>query len=142
MLPFTSKEIKSKDCFDLFHCDIWGKYRIPSFSRASYFLTIIKDCMVFLLNFKHEASKHLINFNKLIKNQFGRYVKKIRCDNGSKFTSNDMLKFYNEQGILLETICPHTPQQNGVVERKHRHLLETAHALRFETNLPKRFWGE
>nr|GFA80379.1 putative ribonuclease H-like domain-containing protein [Tanacetum cinerariifolium] len=36
----------------------------------------------------------------------------------------------------------HTPQQNGVVERKHRHLLETAWALRFEANLPTRFWGE
>ncbi|KAD4887930.1 hypothetical protein E3N88_20003 [Mikania micrantha] len=36
-------------------------------------------------------------------------------------------------------MCPHTPQQNGVVERKHRHLLETARALRFEAYLPKDF---
>ncbi|KAJ9561853.1 LOW QUALITY PROTEIN: hypothetical protein OSB04_007013 [Centaurea solstitialis] len=53
-----------------------------------------------------------------------------------------MVNFYGEKGILLETTCPHTPQQNGVVERKHRHLLETARALRFEANLPKVFWGE
>ncbi|KAD7479992.1 hypothetical protein E3N88_03128 [Mikania micrantha] len=53
-----------------------------------------------------------------------------------------MLEFYANQGIVLETTCPHTPQQNGVVERKHRHLLETARALRFEANLPIKFWGE
>ncbi|KAI3817353.1 hypothetical protein L1987_11143 [Smallanthus sonchifolius] len=56
--------------------------------------------------------------------------------------SSRMKDFYNEQGIVLETTCPHTPQQNGVVERKHRHLLETTRALRFEENLPKKFWGE
>lgn len=53
-----------------------------------------------------------------------------------------MHDFYTKQGIILETTCPHTPQQNGVVERKHRHLLEIARALRFEASLPTRFWGE
>ncbi|KAD6455029.1 hypothetical protein E3N88_09735 [Mikania micrantha] len=53
-----------------------------------------------------------------------------------------MLEFYAKEGIVLETTCPHTPQQNGVVERKHRHLLETARALKFEANLPTKFWGE
>ncbi|GKD15401.1 retrotransposon protein, putative, ty1-copia subclass [Tanacetum coccineum] len=47
---------------------------------------------------------------------------------------------FDKKGIILETSCIHTPQQNGVVERKHRHLLETARALRFEANLPTRFW--
>ena len=81
-------------------------------------------------------------FFKLIKTQFRKSVKRVRSDNGGEFTSNEMVSFYDEEGILLETTCPHTPQQNGVVERKHRHLLETARALRFEANLPKGFWGE
>ncbi|KAJ0487829.1 putative RNA-directed DNA polymerase [Helianthus annuus] len=53
-----------------------------------------------------------------------------------------MMNFYLEQGTSLETTCTHTPQQDGVVERKHRHLLDTARTLMFEANLPKRFWGE
>lgn len=52
------------------------------------------------------------------------------------------MDYYASQGILLETSCPHTPQQNGVVERKHRHLLEMARALMFEAGLPTKFWGE
>ncbi|GKC35599.1 retrovirus-related pol polyprotein from transposon TNT 1-94 [Tanacetum coccineum] len=89
-----------------------------------------------------DSCDHLVDFHKLVKTQFGKLIKRIRCDNGGEFVSNRMSDFYTEQGIILETTCPHMPQQNGVVERKHMHLLETARALRFEANLPKRFWGE
>lgn len=46
-----------------------------------------------------------------------------------------------EHGILHQKSMTYTPQQNGVVERKHRHLLDTAHALKIHANLPKSFWG-
>lgn len=39
-------------------------------------------------------------------------------------------------------ICSVTPQQNGVVERKHRHLLETSRALYLQSKVPIIFWGE
>ncbi|KAD6119214.1 hypothetical protein E3N88_10485 [Mikania micrantha] len=78
----------------------------------------------------------------MVKTQFQKKIKCFRCDNGGEFTSNAMKAFYNDKGITLETTCPHTPQQNGVVERKHRHLLEVARALRFEAGLPIKFWGE
>lgn len=43
---------------------------------------------------------------------------------------------------MLETTCPHTPQQNSVVETKNRHILEIVSTLKFEANLPVRFWGD
>nr|GFC45020.1 retrovirus-related Pol polyprotein from transposon TNT 1-94 [Tanacetum cinerariifolium] len=145
-LPFPTGFIKTKAPFELIHCDIWGGYRIPSYTKDNYFLTIVDDftraIWIFLLKHKNKASQHLQNFYKMIEVQFDKGIKRIRCDNGGEFISNKMLEFYNEKEILLETTCPHTPQQNGVVEIKHMHLLETARALRIGENLPKRFWGE
>ncbi|KAM0044971.1 putative RNA-directed DNA polymerase [Helianthus debilis subsp. tardiflorus] len=145
-IPFPKSFIKTSDCFDMIHCDIWGGYRTPSLTRANYFLTLVDDfsrsVWVYLIKHKNEASTCLIHFHNLVERQFEKKIKRIRCDNGGEFTSNQMKEFYGEQGIILETTCPHTPQQNGVVERKHRHLLEMARALRFEAKLPIKFWGE
>ena len=123
-----------------------GAYRIKSFSGAKYFLTIIDDASwgvwVFLMNEKNEASQYLMDFFEMTKTQFGAKVKIIRSDNGAEFTSTSMKKFYRDNGIIHETSCADTPQQNGTVERKHRHILNVARALRFQANLPLEFWGE
>lgn len=42
-LPFSTSTISSTKPFDLIHCDIWGRYRHPSLSGATYFLTIVDD---------------------------------------------------------------------------------------------------
>jgi hypothetical protein len=52
-----------------------------------------------------------------------------------------MRPFFNGLGILFQHSCPATPQQNGVVERKHHRLLNVARALRFQACLPLQFWG-
>jgi len=65
----------------------------------------------------------------MVKNQFSKSVKVVRSDNGREFTSGAMQAFYAEHGIFQESSCMDTPQQNGQVEHKHRHILNMARAL-------------
>ena len=81
-------------------------------------------------------------FCTMIQTQFQTRVKVIRSDKCNEFTSNPMKKFYREQGIIHETGCVDTPQQNGRVERKHHQVLNVAKALHFESSLPLEFWVE
>ena len=81
---------------------------------------------------------HIQNVVTLIKNQFQTTIKCIRSNNGPEFLQND---FFSSKGILHQTSCVYTPQQNGRVERKHQHILNVARALMFQSNIPKHFWS-
>ena len=138
---FFSSDNKAKECFDLIHCDLWGAYRVPASCGGIYFLTIIDDCShavwIYLLNRKDEVIK---NFIVMVRRQFEKNVKIVRSDNGTEFMC--LTKYFAEHGILHQTSCVETPQHNGRVERKHRHILNVARALRFQAHLPIEFWGE
>ncbi|KAG8475464.1 hypothetical protein CXB51_032333 [Gossypium anomalum] len=45
------------------------------------------------------------------------------------------------QGIIHRVSCPHTSKQNGVAERKHRHVVETGLTVLAQANLPIDYWG-
>ena len=127
-LPFSTSEISSKKPFDLIHCDIWGRYKYSSLSGAHYFLTIVDDytCFtwIFLMKHKDEAQpliKHLFSY---VSTQFESHIKNFRSDNGGEFLS--LQSFFKDNGVLFQHSCVYTPQQNGVVERKHRNILKVA----------------
>lgn len=54
--------------------------------------------------------------------------------------NNKMKDFLSTQGIVHQHSCPYTPPQNGVAERKHKHLTEIAIALMHHSSLPVQFW--
>ena len=135
---------KANDCFSLIHVDVWGPYRVPSSCGAVYFLTIVDDfsraVWTFLMLAKSEVNTILTNFITYISKQFDKSVKIVRSDNGTEFTC--LASKFQEQGIVHQTSCVGTPQQNGRVERKHRHILNIARALLFQAKVPIKFWGE
>jgi transposase InsO family protein len=69
-------------------------------------------------------------------------VKKTRSDNGSEFMNLQVEEFLEEEGIKQEFSAPYTPQQNGVVERKNRTLIDMARIMFGEYKTPERFWSE
>jgi len=78
----------------------------------------------------------------MIKNQFNTSIKVFRTDNGKEYFNSVLGDYLENNGIIHQSSCPNTPQQNGVAERKNRHLHEVARALRFAMNVPKYLWGE
>ena len=56
-------------------------------------------------------------------------VTHVRSDNGSEFRNTNVEEFLDEEGIKHEFSAPYTPQQNGIVERKNRTLIEAARTM-------------
>lgn len=70
--------------------------------------------------------------------QFNAKIKTFRCDNGIEYTNEHFSEYICSQRIIHQTSCVGTPQQNGVAERKNRHILEVTRALMFQMNVPKK----
>jgi len=82
---------------------------------------------------KSETKSVLSNFINLIHNQFGIKIKIIRSGNGNEFAYHDL---YNSFGIIHQTSCIETPQQNSIGERKHQHILNVTRSLIFQSKIP------
>jgi transposase InsO family protein len=91
---------------------------------------------------KKEVNMLFQKFNKMICTQYNVKVRVLRSDNGGEYLSSEFRQYLEAQGIVHQTTCPDTPQQNGVAERKNRHLLEVVRALLIEAHMPLSYWGE
>ncbi|KAJ0535497.1 putative RNA-directed DNA polymerase [Helianthus annuus] len=145
-VPFPLSEHKTKNVGDLIHLDVWGPYKVTSRDGFKYFLTVVDDysrvVWCYLLRNKMEVFENLKIFYELILTQFKQKVKIFRSDNGTEFVNSNMNNFCKTKGILHQTSCSYTPQENGVVERKHRHLLNLARSLLFQSGVPLKFWSD
>ncbi|XP_075098788.1 uncharacterized protein LOC142175707 [Nicotiana tabacum] len=146
-IPFPLSQIKLTRAFELIHVDVWGPYKESTYNGFKYFLTVVDDysreIWTFLMSTNSNTFGLLKNFLTMVERQFGVKVQKIRTDNAFELGKGSQeAAFLAFQGVLHQTSCVATPQQNGVVERKHRHLLEIARALLFQSKLPLPYWGE
>ncbi|KAL2896998.1 Retrovirus-related Pol polyprotein from transposon TNT 1-94, partial [Bienertia sinuspersici] len=144
--PFQISSSKAEHIFDLLHIDLWGPYKTPTLSGATYFLTILDDCSrttwTNLIHNKTQVGAVIKHFLAYAITHFNATVKSIRTDNGTEVIKEFCHQLFADKGIIHQKSLPGVPQQNGRVERKHKHLLETARAIRFKANLPVRFWGD
>lgn len=142
-LNFPANNHRSEHIFDLVHADIWGPFKTATHAGYTHFLTIVDDfsryTWVYLLRNKSDVVHIIPRYFQLVETQFLKTIKCFRSDNAPELKFED---YFAEKSVLHQLSCPYTPQQNSVVERKHQHLLNVAHALMFQSHIPHIFWGE
>ncbi|KAK1694018.1 hypothetical protein QYE76_010715 [Lolium multiflorum] len=131
---------------ELLHLDLFGPSHYDTLGGSKYGLVIVDDysrySWVFLLKSKDETHREFITFAKKAQRTYESEIKAIRTDNGTEFKNYTMQEFVDDEGIKHEFSAPYTPQQNGVVERKNRTIIEMARTMLSEFNSPHNFWGE
>jgi hypothetical protein len=128
---------------ELLHMDLFDLIAYISIGGSKYSLVIVDDysrfTWVFFLQEKSQTQETLNKFLRRAQNEFELRIKKIRSDNGMKFKNSQIEGFLEEEGIKHEFSSPYTTQQNGVVERKNRTLMDMARTMLEEYKTLDRF---
>lgn len=127
-LFFIYRNSHSQQPLELLNLDLWGPAPISSNFGYRFYLSIVDDCMRFVWLFplvkKSDVLSTFIVLKQMAENRFNCKIKLLQTDGGGEFTSRLFQNFLRDHGISQQLSCPYTPQQNGIVEQKHRHIVE------------------
>jgi transposase InsO family protein len=130
----------------MLHMDLCGPMRVESINGKKYILVIVDDysryTWVKFLRSKDEAPGTIITFLKHIQVLLQAPVRIVRINNGTEFTNQELRNYFEDVGITHQTSVVRTPQQNGVVERRNRTLVEDARTMLIYSSAPLFLWAD
>jgi transposase InsO family protein len=145
-LPYQQSKYRAKEPLELVHSDVFGPIKQASISGSKYMVTFIDDfsryVWVFFMKEKSEALSKFKEFKEKVESELDKKVRCIRTDNGREYVSREFDAYLKNYKIQRQLTCPNTPQQNGVAERKNRHIAEICRSMLHAKNVPARFWAE
>jgi hypothetical protein len=128
---------------ELVYSDVWGPV-IDSFGRKKYYVSFIDDyskfTWIYLLCHKSKVSQFFLEFQQLVECMTGNKIITVQSDWGGEYER--LNSFFRFVGISHHVSCPHTHQQNGAAEQKHRHIVEMGLALLAYASMPLKYWDE
>ena len=111
-----------------------------------YYVSFIDDfsrnIWIYFLRKKSEVFSKFKEFKALVDNQSENKIKVLRTDHGGEFYGNEFEDFCKKCGIERKKTTPYTLQQNGVVERMNRTLMEEARSMLSSAGIGQEFWAE
>lgn len=145
-LPFKHEGTRAQNKLEMVHADLCGPMEVPSLAGSRYFLLFEDDCtrysFVYFIKNKDEVIDCFKEYKELVENQTNMNIKGLRTDNGGEFCNKQFDSFLVKCGIIHQKTNPHTPEQNGMLERLNRTIVEKARCLLFDADLNKSFWAE
>nr|GEV65751.1 hypothetical protein [Tanacetum cinerariifolium] len=128
------------------HMDLYGPMRVKTINGKKYILVIVDDYSRFtwvkFLRSKDETPEVIIKFITQIQVGLNKTVRYFRTDNGIEFVNHTLTEYYERIGIFHQKTVPRTPQQNGVVERQNRTLVEAARTMLIFSKALMFLWAE
>jgi hypothetical protein len=125
--PFRVTSLQSHEPLELIYTDVWGLVSYTGIDGSQYYLIFVdhftKYTWFYPMVTKSGVSIIFPHFKKFVETRFQKLLKTLYSDNGGEYIA--LRSFLLLHGITHYTTAPHTPQQNGVSERRHRHLVET-----------------
>jgi hypothetical protein len=143
-LPFHDSSSSICNPLDLIYSDVWGPSPVLSINGNRYYISFIDAYSRFMWLFpiqnKSDVKSVFISFQTMVECLFSRKIKSVQSDWGGEYRS--LHTYFKYIGIIHRLSCPHTHQQQGCVDRKHRHIIDTTLALLADNGVPKQFWDE
>lgn len=143
-LPFYESE-KPSSPLDIIVSDVNGPLP-PTVGGSRYFMVFVDIntdfTVVKFLKHKSEAKNHVKNFIEFTKTQLNKKMKVFRSDGGGEYVNQDLQEYLASEGVKFETTIRHSPQSNGVAERKMRTLNDAVRTLLIASELPTYLWAE
>nr|GEY89548.1 copia-type polyprotein [Tanacetum cinerariifolium] len=137
---------RAKEPLQLIHTDLYGPITPPSHGKNLYFMLFIDDysrkTWVYFLKEKSQAFEAFKTFKAMVEKEKGLKIKSMGSDRGGEFLSKKFNKFCEDNRIQRFLTAPYSPQQNGVVERKNRTILNMVRSMLKTKKMPKEFWAE
>lgn len=142
-LPYPRAISVSSSPFELVFSDVWGPAP-TSVGKNDFYVSFIDDyskfTWIYLLRHKSEVFQKIHEFQAMIERQFNKKILAMQTDWGGEYQK--LNSFFQRIGIVHHVSCPHTHQQNGSAERKHRHIVEVGLTLLAHASMPLKFWDE
>lgn len=85
---------------------------------------------------KSDFFETFVKFHKMVEKQFSKSIKIFQSDGGGEFSNFEFVEYLENCGVVRHISCPHTPEQNGIAERNHKHVVETGLTLLLHAKLP------
>jgi hypothetical protein len=124
-LSFYASTRISSSPLELIHTDLWTS-PVLSISGYKYYIVFVDDysrfTWIYPLHTKAEMFETFVKFKLLVENSFTTKIKHLQSDGGGEFTSRIFQSFLTNHGIGYRKTCPYTSPQNGIAERKLRHI--------------------